>query len=184
MAEVLAAAAAAFVSTNVDDIFILMLLFAQAEGRAAKGRIVAGQYLGLGALTAVSMLCALGLGRVPQGWLRLLGLVPVALGVRAFLIRNHMEEESVSAVGVLSTAALTVANGGDNLGVYIPLFAGFSADGLVITAVVFALLCGLWCLLGMKLASLPRVQAVIRRWKGILVPAVLILLGLSIILSV
>lgn len=184
MMEVLAAAAAAFVSTNLDDIFILMLLFAQAEERAAKGRIVAGQYLGLGALTAGSMLCALGLGRIPQIWLRLLGLVPVALGVRAWFCREAEEKASVSAVGVLSTAALTIANGGDNLGVYIPLFAGFSTDGLAITAVVFVLLCGLWCLLGMKLAALPGVQAVIRRWKGILVPAVLILLGLSIILSV
>ena len=81
MMEVLAAAAAAFVSTNLDDIFILMLLFAQAEKRAAKGRIVAGQYLGLGALTAGSMLCALGLGRIPQIWLRLLGLVPMALAL-------------------------------------------------------------------------------------------------------
>ena len=58
------------------------------------------------------------------------------------------------------------------------------AVALAVTAAVFALLCGLWCLFAAKLASLPRVQAVIRNWKGILVPAVLILLGLSIILSV
>lgn len=184
MLQVLAAAAAAFVGTNLDDLLILMLLFAQADDRAAKGRIAAGQYLGIGALTAFSMLCALGLGRLSPIWLRLLGLVPMALGVRAFLTRNHMEEESVSAVGVLSTAALTVANGGDNLGVYIPLFAGDTAGQLAVTAAVFALLCGLWCLFAAKLASLPRVQAVIRNWKGVLVPAVLILLGLSIILSV
>ena len=54
----------------------------------------------------------------------------------------------------------------------------------VCSYLVFALLCGLWCLLGIKLASLPRIQDVIRRWKDILVPAVLILLGFSIILSV
>lgn len=184
MLQVLAAAAAAFFSTNLDDLFVLMLLFAQAGDRAGRRRIAAGQYLGIGALTAFSMLCALGMGRVPGEYLRLLGLVPILLGLRAFVTRNRPEEAAVSGVGVLSTAALTVANGGDNLGVYIPLFAGDTAGQLAVTAAVFALLCGLWCLLAAKLAALPQVQAVIRKWKGILVPAVLVLLGLSILLSV
>ena len=183
MLQVLAAAAAAFVGTNLDDLLILMLLFAQADDRAGRRRIAAGQYLGIGALTAFSMLCALGLGRVPGEYLRLLGLVPILLGLRAWRTRNQ-PAETVSSVGVLSTALLTMANGGDNLGVYIPLFAGDTAGQLAVTAAAFALLCGLWCLFAAKLASLPRVQAVIRNWKGILVPAVLILLGLSIILSV
>ena len=184
MLQVLAAAAAAFVGTNLDDLLILMLLFAQADDRAGRRRIAAGQYLGIGGLTAFSMLCALGLGRVPGEYLRLLGLVPMVLGLRTFVTRNRPEEAAVSGVGVLSTAALTIANGGDNLGVYIPLFAGDTAGQLAVTAAAFALLCGLWCLFAAKLASLPPVQAVIRNWKGILVPAVLILLGLSIILSV
>ena len=183
MLQVLAAAAAAFVGTNLDDLLILMLLFAQADDRAGRRRIAAGQYLGIGALTTFSMLCALGLGRVPGEYLRLLGLVPILLGLRAWRTRNQ-PAEAVSSVGVLSTALLTMANGGDNLGVYIPLLAGYAPGQLAVTAAVFALLCGLWCLLGAKLAALPRVQAVILRWKGILVPVVLILLGLSIILSV
>ena len=183
MLQILAAAAAAFIGTNLDDLLILMLLFAQAEDRAGRRRIAAGQFLGIGVLTVVSTLCALGLGRVSGGYLRLLGLIPILLGLRAFMTRNHSEEaEDASAVGVLSTAALTIANGGDNLGVYIPLFAGYRAGQLAVTAAVFALLCGLWCLFAARLAALPRVQAVIRRWKGLLVPAVLILLGVSILL--
>ena len=105
------------------------------------------------------------------------------LGLRAWKNREEGEDPT-SAVGVLSTALLTIANGGDNLGVYIPLFAGYTAGTLAATAAVFALLCGLWCLLGVKLTLLPRVQAIIGRWKGVLVPVVLILLGFSIILSV
>lgn len=184
MFEAMLSAVAAFAGTNIDDIFILMLLFARCGDRAARWRVAAGQYLGIGALTVFSVLCALGLGQVSEQYLRLLGLVPILLGVRAWLCREEDEQAAVSSVGVLSTAALTVANGGDNLGVYIPLFAGFSAGQLMVTAVVFALLCGLWCLLGMKLASLPRVQAAVRKWKTVLVPVVLVLLGSSILLSV
>ena len=184
MFEAMLSAVAAFAGTNIDDIFILMLLFAQCGDRADRWRVTAGQYLGIGVLTAVSMLCALGLGQVPEQYLRLLGLVPILLGVRAWLRRKEEETAEAKGSGVLSTAALTIANGADNIGVYIPLFAGFTGTQLAVTAAVFATMTGLWCLLGAKLADLPRVQAVIGRWKSVLVPAVLILLGLSIILSV
>lgn len=180
MGAVMAKAAAAFIGTNLDDILVLMLLFAGAGTRVGRLKITLGQYLGLGVLTAVSMLCGLGLAKVPEQWLRLLGLVPIFLALRAWRGRDG-EEATQSACGVLSTAALTIANGGDNLGVYIPLFAGFSTGELAVTAAVFALLCGLWCLLGARLSAVPAVAQAITRHKGWLVPLVLLLLGLSIL---
>ena len=168
--EGMMAAAAAFVATNIDDIFVLMLLFAQAETIGTRLRIAAGQYLGIGLLTAASVLAAVGLGQVPGQYLRLLGVVPVLLAVRAWREGSGEENDGGNACqGVLATAALTVANGGDNLGVYIPA--------------VFALMTGLWCLLAVQLAKLPAVQQVIRRWKRYLVPAVLFVLGISILLG-
>ena len=175
-------AAAAFAATNVDDLFVLMLLFGQAAHGADRRKIVAGQYVGVALLTAVSLVGALGLGRVPEGYLRLLGLIPLALGIRTWMDRDGGAETKTGALSVAAVAALTVANGGDNLGVYIPLFAGKPWAQLAGIAAVFGVMTGLWCLLSTKLASLPRVQQSIRRWKGILVPAVLILLGVSILL--
>ena len=175
-------AAAAFFATNLDDLFVLMLLFGQTESTGGRIGITAGQYLGIGVLTVVSMAAALGLGVILPQYLRLLGLVPVALGIRAWVQRGQAEDGKDRRVGVLETAALTVANGGDNLGVYIPLFAGKTLMQLAGVTAVFAAMTGLWCLLGAQLASLPRVQQIIRRWKGLLVPAVLVLLGMSILL--
>ena len=184
MWETLAAAAAAFAATNIDDLFVLMLLFGQAGDRARRRKICLGQLLGIAALTAVSAVCALGLGRIPARYLRLLGLVPVVLGIRAWRDRNGQEETDAPAVGLLGTAALTVANGGDNLGVYIPLFAGLEAGQLLLCAGTFAAMTLLWCLLGSRLASLPRVGEAIRKYRDVLVPTVLVLLGLHILLSV
>lgn len=175
------ASVAAFAATNIDDLFVLMLLFGQANHRAERRKICLGQLLGMAVLTAVSILGALGLGLVPEGWLRLLGVVPIALGIRAWREADE-EEETPSAVGVLSAAGLAVANGGDNLGVYIPLFAGFSAGQLALCAGVFAVMTLLWCLVGEKLAGLPRVSRAIRAYQRVLVPGVLILLGVSILL--
>ena len=181
MGEAVLAAAAAFAATNLDDLLVLMLLFGQAEGRAQRRKICLGQLLGIGALTAVSILFALGLGLMAERHLRWLGLVPILLGLRALWDREA-GSEARSAVGVLGTVALTVANGGDNLGVYIPLFAGYTPVRLLVCAAVFAVMTLLWCLLGSRLAALPRVRETIRRYKGLLVPAVLILLGLTILL--
>ena len=79
MWEALAASAAAFAATNVNDFSVLMLLFGQEESRLARRKICLGQLLGLAVLTAASVACALGLGGLPKAWLRLLGLVPAVL---------------------------------------------------------------------------------------------------------
>ena len=42
-------------------------------------------------------------------------------------------------------AAITLANGGDNVGVYMPMFANSSGLGLAITLAVFFSLVGAWC---------------------------------------
>lgn len=180
MGEALLASVAAFAATNLDDLLVLMLLFGQAEDRLSRGKIYLGQLLGIGVLTLASVVAALGLRMVPEQYVRLLGAVPILLGVRAWLDRDG-EAESASAVGVLPTALLTVANGGDNLGVYIPLLTGFSAGQLALCAAVFAVMTLLWCLLASVLAGLPAVQRCIERYKRLLVPIVFLLLGLRIL---
>lgn len=176
-------AAAAFAATNVDDLFVLMLLFGQAGSSPQRRKIVAGQYLGVAFLTAVSLAGAAGLGMVAGTWLRLLGLIPLALGIRAWLRRNEEEQTRKTALSTMAVAALTVANGGDNIGVYLPLFTRMDGGAIGVTLLVFALLCGLWCFAGSRLAALPAVARAIARHKSWLVPLVLVLLGVMILLG-
>ena len=80
-------AAGVFAGTNVDDLLVLTVLFlaARASGRPRPWQIWAGQYAGIGVLVLVSVLAALGLTLVPDRWVGLLGLVPIALGVRGLI---------------------------------------------------------------------------------------------------
>jgi len=181
MVGTLAAAAAAFIATNLDDLLVLLLLFARAKERRGRLRVALGQLLGLAVLTGGAMVCAQGLTALPERYLRLLGLVPVLLALRIWR-SGEGEEAAPAASGVLSTAALTLANGGDNLGVYIPLFAGFSLRELAAAGAAFTVLCGLWCLLACGLAYRPGVQRAVEHCKGWLVPVVFLLLGLHILL--
>ena len=80
----------------------------------------------------------------------------------------------------LTVAGVTLANGGDNLGVYIPLFA--TAPQAIGTCVaVFAVMTALWCALGYLMVNNPWIGDRIRRHGHVLLPPVLIALGLYIL---
>ena len=189
MFSVILTSTLSFISTNIDDIFMLMLFFAQCHTLCAKAKVAAGQYLGIGVLTALSLLGAFGLRLLPSQYIGLLGLFPLALGAKALLASSsdeHSQEtegNTSSAPGLLSVALVTIAGGGDNIGIYIPLFAGFRTAELLCALVVFAMSTGLWCLLADRLSRLPVIQNIIHRYKHILIPIVLIGLGLYILVD-
>ena len=83
----------AYISTNMDDIFVLMILLAQSP-KGTKGRLVTGHFLGVGILTAVSMLGSLGLQNLPLHYVGILGLVPIGLGIKAWFHRDDEEMEA------------------------------------------------------------------------------------------
>src|SRR5690606_18487802 len=124
LAPTLAAAVAMFVGTNIDDLIVLTVLFlsARAGGVPRPWQIWAGQYAGIGALVAISVIAALGLAVLPDRWVGLLGLIPLALGVRGLLgaLRSHGDGNHSApppAAGVVSVAGVTIANGADNVSV-------------------------------------------------------------------
>jgi cadmium resistance protein CadD (predicted permease) len=179
-------AAGVFAGTNVDDIIVLTVLFlsARATGRPRPWQIWAGQYAGITVLVLVSALAALGLTVVPDRWVPLLGLVPIALGVRGLIAavrRRDDGDEPVVAGNAVAVAGVTIANGADNIAVYTPLFRTLGPADSVVTVVVFAVLVALWCAAASWLGSHRRVIAFTRRWGRWLVPLVFIAIGVVIL---
>lgn len=186
-------AVAVFVSTNIDDIFLLAAFFSDKKLRIKA--IILGQFLGIAALVAVSTLVAWMSIALPDGWISLLGLVPLYLGLKQIksfwtdadasakddeiLGQEHQMERGLHSQ-LLAVAGVTIANGGDNLGVYIPLFAN-SLTAIPLFIVVFALMTLLWCYLGHVLVNNKVFGHWIRRYGHKILPVVLILLGLDIL---
>jgi cadmium resistance protein CadD (predicted permease) len=182
-----ATAAGLFAGTNIDDIIVLAVLNAssRADGRPPAWQIWAGQYAGIGVLVAVSLLAALGLKLVSESWLWILGVIPLGLGLfRLFLaIRAQRAGRRASpavAAGLTGVIGVTLANGGDNVAAYTPVFRTLGGSGIAVTIVVFAIGVALWCLAGFWLVSHHAVTGVIERWGHWIVPAVFILIGLYI----
>lgn len=189
MLGIIAAAAAMFAATNIDDIVVLTVLFlASSKGQPRPWQIVGGQYLGFITLVGVSVLAALGLTLVPDEWVGWLGLLPLGIGVFGlirFLRRRGEEKEegAISAVGLLSVAGITIANGADNIAIYTPIFRTMAPQDTVVTIIVFLILVAVWCALGRVVGTHPKVIETLEKIEHWLVPAVFIGLGLFILLS-
>lgn len=189
MLETLFTGIASFIGTNIDDIFIDMLFFAEADTKKKVCSVVLGKYLGIGVLVLLSVVGAFGLQFMPQQYIRFLGLVPIALGLKELVSFLYNKEdgddvpEQKAAGIVLNVVLVTIASGADNIGVYIPLFAGFEPWQLATVVGVFMVMIAVWCVLGKKLADLPFLRQFLVKYKGIIVPVVFVALGVYILLG-
>ncbi|MGG6295061.1 cadmium resistance transporter [Leptolyngbya sp. AN02str] len=193
-----------FVATNVDDLIINILFCSQLRTAIAPEfrfrHIVAGKYLGLSLLVLASLPGFVGGLLIPQEWIGLLGVLPIVLGLRMLLLKfdNSPEFQGVHANAVprsgswwtsllswytYEVAAVTVANGGDNIGIYLPLFASLNVVQLGITVLVFWIMIGLWCGLSYYFARHSAIAQTFAKYGHRVVPFLLILLGMSILVQ-
>jgi cadmium resistance protein CadD (predicted permease) len=182
LAVTVASAVLAFAATNVDDLVVLAVLL--AAGNRPR-RVLAGQYLGFAAIVGVSAVVARGALILPRAWVGLLGLAPLLLGLRG-LVRLRSVDHGDEPRGVLSTfgiAAITLANGGDNIGVYVPMLTTTRGLDLAIVLLVFAVLVAAWCTLAHAFVRSPRVATVFEHWGHRLAPVVFVGLGVYILLD-
>ncbi|MEU6713888.1 cadmium resistance transporter [Nonomuraea sp. NPDC046802] len=188
-AGIIGQAVGLFAVTNIDDIVILALFFAQgAASRGSALRIVLGQYLGFMAILAVAVAAAFGATFLPESFIPYLGLLPLALGLKAAWQgwRRRDDDERVEldhGPKALEVAAVTFANGGDNIGVYVPVFATSGLPGMSVYVVVFLVLVAVWCLVGRFFATRPFVAKALSRWGHVVLPLVLIGIGLVILVE-
>lgn len=187
----------AFTATNLDDVLILLLFFSQVNAVFQKRHIVTGQYLGFAALVVVSLPGFFGSLLLPRPWIGMLGIVPIAIGISRLINSDSDDEEisetlpqanqfwlgSVLSPQSYSVAAVTFANGGDNIGIYVPLFASSTGQSLTVILSVFFTLVGVWCYTAYCLMQLPAIAASLTRYGNQLVPFVLIGLGILILID-
>jgi cadmium resistance transport/sequestration family protein len=192
----------AFTATNIDDIIILLLLFSQVDVNFRWRHIVFGQYLGFAAIVIASLPGFFGGLVVQREWIGLLGLLPITIGLMQLLNREteNIEIQAVSTdfkqvppVNSLFTlilsilhpqtykvAAITIANGGDNISIYIPLFAGQNFVSLGVILSVFFLMVGVWCAVAYLLSQHASIAYILNRYGKAIIPFILIGLGVFI----
>jgi cadmium resistance protein CadD (predicted permease) len=183
----------AFAATNIDDIFVLMMFFSSLTFPVR--HVIIGQYIGIGLLVSISALGSFISLVIPTYIIGLLGIAPIVIGVKKLVElrkKNWSNAKSKEAardkkkdkLAFAAVAAVTFTNGGDNIGVYTPLFAKYNIVSQTTTIVtIFMVMTAVWCVAAYYLVNHPIVASRIRRIGHIILPFVLIGLGIFILIE-
>ena len=204
-------AIAAYAATNIDNLFVLLAFLAKA--RNGRRWVLAGQYAGSLILIAGSLLLATLLTRLPAGYTGLLGMLPIGVGLSQLWERfgpgnarplQAARDGAGAAAGTPASAApacatgtapasrgsscwtvagVAIANGSDNLAVYVPLYASHSHSENAFISLIFVVMIGLWCAAAVWLVEHPLLGAPIRRYGAALLPLILLAIGVSVIVQ-
>jgi len=192
-------AAAAFIGTNIDNTLVTMAMVAGAPAERAH-RIATGQVVGFVLLVVVAAAGAIVLFEFSPAVVGLLGLVPLAIGVKGLVglarssarsggagdgRRSGRSRAADRAVGRSLTAAtlVTIGAGGDNLAAYIPLFrVGGTAN---IAGIVFVFALGEVAVTAAVLGGgrHPKAREVMDRLGAVAVPLVLCCIGVLVMVE-
>ncbi|KAF3886135.1 MULTISPECIES: cadmium resistance transporter [Nostocales] len=188
----------AFTATNIDDLLILLLFFSQVNATFTYKHIITGQYLGFCILIFTSLSGLFGGLLLSGRWIGLLGFMPIAMGLSSLVngeenptgeseFETEDSEESILlnlvSPQTYSVASVTIANGSDNISVYVPLFASSNLASFLIVVSIFFLLLGVWCYVAYQLTRQKEIAETIARYGNYFIPFILIGLGIFIILK-
>ena len=190
--------AMAFSATNIDDLVILTLFFSQVDAKFRRWHIIIGQYLGFTALILTSLPGFFGGLILPRPWIGLFGLVPIIIGIKSLMnqetdeledaeTETKVSQESLIArffnLQTYSVAAVTFANGTDNISIYVPIFASSNWQSLLVILGVFFSLVGVLCYIAHKLTHNQTLAHIFTKYGNRFMPFILIGLGTFIFLD-
>ena len=183
-------ACSSFAITNIDDLFVLVTFFAEAITSITLSplKITIGQYLGFTIIVIISIIgfgVSLALPSEPIGFL---GLLPILLGVWKLLEvvfpTDEEEEAGKSRIAgiksIFKVSVITVTNGGDNIGVYVPLFSQAKGTEIAVYVIVYYILLGVWCFAAWLLMGQKHVLRLVEKYMNWVIPFLFMGLGIYI----
>ena len=196
---------AAFATTFDDNIY-LTAFFGKVNHVFRPKHIIIGEFVGFTALVLASLPGFFGGLVLPEAWIGLLGILPIVIGISNLMSRDH-DSDTIQDVSVdfrhtvksrrqkkslfatlrvpqtYRVSAVTIANGGNNIGIYVPLFATTNLPSLGVILCICYFTVGVWCLLSYNLTRNPLMAPLMARYGRKIFPFVLIWLGFSIMMK-
>ena len=188
--SVISVSAGAFISTNLDDICLLILFFSMLKEKRQTWFVIAGEYLDIATLCILSLLISKGAALILGKYIWIVGFVPLGFGIKSLIGLIRKKEDAVftmSAEGtwmlIFAEWAVTVSNGGDNLSIYIPLLGNLGLGTFHIFFIVMMAMTTLWWILALTLRGIPAVSDVFSKAGKYILPVVFLLVGAATIIK-
>lgn len=203
----IATGVAVALATTFDDNIYLTSFFGRVSNTFRPRHVVVGEFLGLTVLISISLIGFFAGMIVSDMWVGLLGVLPIMIGINQLMSKDDDDSKDVveevekiqievgrprikqslwSTLRDLKThrvTAVSISNGGNNIAVYIPLFASSSLPSLGVILTMCYMTIGFWCFCSYNLTRFPGISILIARYGRKIAPFVLIYLGISIIVK-
>lgn len=161
--------------------FVLVTFFAEAatSKTVTPFKIILGQSIGFTIIICISLIGFGVLLVFPSKPIGFLGLLPILLGMwkfRSLFVPKSEEVETTTTVtttatlkGIFKVALITIINGGDNIGTYIPLFSQVERAEVALYVIVYYILLGMWCLAAFSVTRQKHVLALVQKYVDYLI---------------
>jgi len=187
---------AVYLSTNVDNLLCLIGFF---SNQTIKTRhVFAGWFVGSSIIIIISFIIAyVGTNLLSKNYIGILGIFPLILGLKGIygLYKSYKNHQLISSSNetihisphskshILTGAAVTLANGGDNISAYAPLFLlARNPQSILVAVSTFLIMTAFFSLFGYVLVRRNKyLGQTICHYGTIVLPFVLIFLGVSIL---
>jgi cadmium resistance protein CadD (predicted permease) len=104
-------------------------------------------------------------------------ILTILFSSKKFKINNFSNTSKIFAISLI-----TIANGGDNIGIYAPLFGTLSLFNLILIIGIFIIMTAIWLLISYKISNMKIIKNKIKKYQEKIIPWILIGLGIYIII--
>ncbi|WP_042142014.1 cadmium resistance transporter [Paucisalibacillus sp. EB02] len=179
-----------FIATGIDEMLVLILLFAHARNQKQIRQVYIGQQIGMTFILVLAIIAISGISSFAGKWTGLLGLLPIIIGVME-LMENDEDNESPGILNKISmfsnltlrVAIIAVVGGAEELAIYVPYFTSLTWNEIILAIITFLIMIPIWCGIWHMVGSMKNIYRFVKRFQRILIPVVFIGIGMKVLLE-
>lgn len=180
-----------FIATGIDEMVILILLFAHAKNQNQIRQVYIGQQIGMTFIILLTLLAVYGIASFFTGkWTGIIGFLPIIIGLMELLEGDEenenealLQKSAIFSNLSLRVALVAIVGGAEELAIYIPYFTSLHSQDMLLALITFVIMVPVWCAICHRLGSMNKVYQVIKRYERVIIPIVFIGIGLNVLIE-
>jgi len=180
-----------FIATGIDEMLVLILLFAHARNQQQIRQVYIGQQIGMTFILILVIIAISGISTFAGKWTGLLGLLPIILGIMELMEDEDDDDESPGILNKISmfsnlsirVAIIAIVGGAEELAIYVPYFTSLNWDEVILAIIIFIIMIPIWSAICHMVGSMKNIYQFVKRFQRIIIPVVFIGIGIKVLLE-
>ncbi|GIO27935.1 cadmium resistance transporter [Ornithinibacillus bavariensis] len=180
-----------FIATGMDEMLILIVLFAHARNHKQIRQVYIGQQIGMTFVLLIAVVVVYWISFITEEWTGLLGFLPIIIGIMELFERDDEDEESSTTLQktaifsnlTVRVAIIAIAGGAEELAIFIPYFTSLNVKEVLIAILTFILLVPIWSAICHILGSVKQIYTFVGRFQRFIIPMIFIGIGVKVLLE-